>query len=512
MNQSFSRSVIFIYVTRIIGFITGFFSVFLVVPSLASRPEVFGIYTACISLTIFFSYSDLGFISAGQKYAAEFFAQKNLKKEMEVIGFVLYILFIFLLFCSIGIGIIALMPEFLIKDLSAENRTTSKELLMILCFSSPIIIFQRLNAIIYSVRLNDYIYQSIDIVANLIKIVGVTWFVTKDNYDIVGYYLFIQILSFTAALISTVIATKVYKFKFGELFRNIKYSKDMFTKTKSLAFSSLLLTISWIFYFELDSILLSKIYGVKVVAFYAIGFTILSFCRNIYNTLYAPFQARFNHFVGIADEDNLIDMLEKVIRFTFILCIVPPIVLIFYMRSIIQVWVGSQYLTSVMISNLFVLTIAFSAVSIPLSYILIAKSKNYILRLSAIILPVIFYSCFLVFHFLVGEKSLAIAKVLTIFIGACITIWGVYSTIIPNLFSIYWDILKKMILPIGILIVHLYLFPAPLDLRFRNVSSFVELSYYMVPAVFIPLIIYYYILLKPKFPYAFTEKNWYKNS
>lgn len=506
-NESFSKSVILIYVTRIIGFISGLLSVFLVIPNLASRPEIFGIYTVCISLTIFFSYSDLGFIAAGQKYAAEYFAQKKLDKELEVIGFVIFVLLVFLVLVSSCIAIFAINPEWVIKNLSLESREISKQLLLILCFSAPIVIFQRFNAIVYSVRLNDYIYQSIDIAINVFKIIGISWFVNKDSYNIVGYYLFVQLLSLFAAFISVIIATKMYHFSLLDVIKKLRYSDEMFVKTKSLAFSSLLLTISWILYFELDSILLSKFYGSKVVAMYAIGFTILSFCRNMYNTLYAPFQARFNHFVGLEDELSLMDMLQKVIKSTLILCIIPPVVLIFYMKSIIQVWVGSQYVSSVLISDLFVLTIAFSAISIPLSYVLIAKLQNKVLRFSAIILPIVFYSSLLTFHVYLGEKSLAFAKVLTIFLGSCITIWGIYKNVIPSIFSMYSKAVKKMLLPMLLLIGCFYLFPAPADLEFRNFNSYMQLSYRMIPSVLFPLVIYYFILFKADLRMYLTRKN-----
>lgn len=506
-NESFSKSVILIYVTRIIGFISGLLSVFLVIPNLASKPEIFGIYTVCISLTIFFSYSDLGFIAAGQKYAAEYFAQKKLDKELEVIGFVIFVLIGFLVLVSFGIAVFAIYPEWIIKDVSFESREISKQLLFILCFSAPIIVFQRFNSIVYSVRLNDYIYQSIDILINVVKIMGISWFVNKESYDIVGYYLFVQLLSFFSAFISIIIATQLYQFSLIDFIGKLRFSSEMFIKTKSLAFSSLLLTISWILYFELDSILLSKFYGTKVVAMYAIGFTILSFCRNMYNTLYAPFQARFNHFVGLEDEVSLMDMLQKVIMATLILCIIPPMVLIFYMEAIIQVWVGKLYLSSVLISDLFVLTIAFSAISIPLSYVLIAKLQNKVLRFSALFLPIIFYLSLWVFHVYLGEKSLAYAKVLTIFLGSCITIWGIYKNVVSGIFSLYFEAIKKMLLPLLLLLICFYLFPAPSDLEFRNFQSYIQLSYRIIPSALIPILIYYFILFKADILLYLRRKN-----
>ena len=80
MPHSYTKKFFFIYLTKSLGFLTGLASVFLVVPAMASNPAIFGVYTVCISLTIFFSYADLGFIAAGQKYAAEFFAQIRVRR------------------------------------------------------------------------------------------------------------------------------------------------------------------------------------------------------------------------------------------------------------------------------------------------------------------------------------------------------------------------------------------------------------------------------------------------
>lgn len=60
---------------------------------LSSNKILYGIYSICISLTIFYNYADVGFLSAGQKYAAESYA-KEIEQE-KCLSFLLLPLFCF---------------------------------------------------------------------------------------------------------------------------------------------------------------------------------------------------------------------------------------------------------------------------------------------------------------------------------------------------------------------------------------------------------------------------------
>ena len=62
---------------------------------------MYGVYTLCISVNIFLVYADLGFIGAGKKYAAEYFAKKETENERNLIGFSVFFLLIVLLVFSL---------------------------------------------------------------------------------------------------------------------------------------------------------------------------------------------------------------------------------------------------------------------------------------------------------------------------------------------------------------------------------------------------------------------------
>ena len=56
-----------IYIWRSLSIISGFLSLLIVVPKLSSNPELYGIYSVCISFALYLTYADIGFLSVGQK-------------------------------------------------------------------------------------------------------------------------------------------------------------------------------------------------------------------------------------------------------------------------------------------------------------------------------------------------------------------------------------------------------------------------------------------------------------
>src|SRR5271165_4596102 len=100
-------------------------------------------------------------------------------------------------------------PEVLIANLSVPgHRAFASQLFTILMVFSPAVLIQRAGYIIYGIRLEDFIYQRLLLVANLIKIGSIYLFFSNGSSDIVGYFFFIQSVSLFAAVSSLVVARK----------------------------------------------------------------------------------------------------------------------------------------------------------------------------------------------------------------------------------------------------------------------------------------------------------------
>ena len=151
----------------------GFLSLLIVVPLISSNQEIYGIYAICISLSAFLQYTDIGFMDAGYKYAAESYGVNDQRTETKILGFVYFVSFLFLLIFIFALVFLAFNPNELIRDLKTENFKIARDLLLILAVSSPIIVMQRFAQAVFAIRIQDYIIQRIMVLANIVKILSV---------------------------------------------------------------------------------------------------------------------------------------------------------------------------------------------------------------------------------------------------------------------------------------------------------------------------------------------------
>ena len=331
-------------------------------------------------------------------------------------------------------------------------------------------------------------------VFNIIKIGIISLFVTSSNYEIVGYYLSVQTLTLLSSIISVAIIKQRYHYQLIYVLKQFRFSKEVYEKTKKLAFSSLLLTIAWILYFEMDTLILSKFYGVQTVAIYAVAVVFLNFLRTLYNTLYGPYNAYFYRFTVIDDINGLNNAFCSLIKWTFPLIVVPSLVLILNMKTIIQLWVGPLYQKSILISQMFVFTIALTAICVPISYYLIANAFNKALRFLALLLPLVFYSTFFLYdYFGFKEVSLASATLTTIIINTIFYIAIMAKTTTLKIMPLLFSVMIKCSLPVVIALI-LYLLIPGMHLNSTNTSyNYVQLCSKILCTVIIPLFVYYFI-------------------
>src|SRR4029079_16302939 len=133
LQKSYTKNYFRIYTAQLFAVIFNVLSLVIVIPFLSNNSRIYGIYSLCISFTIFLSYADLGFLNAGYKYASEYYAKNNRKKEIEITGFVSFILTVFVLIFSILLIMLAYHPYWLIQNISSANDTCiAKNLLLIL--------------------------------------------------------------------------------------------------------------------------------------------------------------------------------------------------------------------------------------------------------------------------------------------------------------------------------------------------------------------------------------------
>lgn len=418
MEKSFTSNYLKIYFWQGLSIIIGFLSFFIVIPALTNIPGIYGIYMICVSLNIFLSYSDLGFIPSGLKYASENMVQNNHEEEIRIIGFTSFILFIFLIPYIIIIVILSYRPEFLIKSLSVHNQIAiASHLLLILAFSSPIIILQRIVQVIFSIRLEEFIYKKVSILANLTNIASVFYFFGHNEYNIVGYYFFIQFTNLIAVIISLLIVKNRYKYDLMNFLNSVKFSRRIFNKLKGIAFSSLYGSLAGILYYELDIVLIAKLLGSEKVALYAVPLTLFNFFRNIFGIIYSPFAVRFNHFVGLKDFAGLKIFYYHVIIITLPIILFPTVTVLMLMKPIILSLVGTNYSISVRIGIILIMIYSISYISYPASILLSATERLKMINITNTLNVAVFWlGIYLTFSSL-GLISFAIFKFIAFMIS-----------------------------------------------------------------------------------------------
>ena len=458
MQKSYTKNYIKIYLWQGVSLVLNFLSMFIVIPYLTSDPTIYGIYTVCISVSIFLSYADLGFMGAGQKYAAEYFAKGKINEEIDVIGFTNFILMIFLLLFSVGFLAISFYPEFLIKNLTpGKQETIASYLFLILALFTPVTLLQRLLQMIFGIRLEDYIIQRTNIVASLIKILSVLWFFRNGLYNIVGYFLFVQILNLLAASYTLLLARLRYNYNLKILFKSIHFNKAIFLKTKNLAFSSLYLTITWILYYELDPVIIGKFFGPNKVAIYALGLTILSFFRSILGILFSPFNARFNHFVGLKDENGLKSFYLQIIAILAPIVVIPILTIALLSSPLIFSWVGANYLESVEITEFLVLCNIFAFIIYPTKTLLMAKERLIEIYFINTLIPLVFWIGIILTYHIIGLKSFAIFKFIAFTLSAVAYFYIMLKFIGRKILKSLNEIFQSMLFPILFVIITSFL-------------------------------------------------------
>jgi O-antigen/teichoic acid export membrane protein len=410
MEKSYNSSYLKIYFWKIIRIFTGVLSMTIIIPLISGETSIYGVYALCVSITSFLQYTDLGFLSAGQKYASEYFALNDLYNEIKMLSFVHFIMLVFLLLCIVVILFFSFYPNFIITNLSDNTKIIASKLFLILALTSPMIILLRYAQSVFTIRIQDDIYQKIELVINFLKICYV-WFLYRDqSVNIVNYFFLIQLLNLVTIIISFGIIKKLYNYDLTLLFQTFRFDKKIYDKTKNLAASTLISAFSWILFFQIDSFIISKLYGIKAVAIYAIPYFLLTFITNLYNTIYYPFLFRFNHFVISSNYNKLYSFLFKIFELSFPIFILPISILILLMKPLVTGWVGLGYEDSIIVGQVLISSLFFLFINMPYNYLLLSLEKTKILNINSFILPLVFIFLIFILKDKFSLLAVAIAK------------------------------------------------------------------------------------------------------
>lgn len=411
MSINYRKNYFRIYFWQAISILLGFASLFVVVPYLSSDKTLYGIYSVCTSLTIFFSYADLGFISAGVKYAAEYFIQGDRRNEMRVIGFTAFIMISAFAVVALAILLLAIRPEWLVPDVAvgSDGYYIARALLFTLAIACPIIMGQRILGIVFTIRVEDYLYQRMMIVGNIVRILSVLYFFHNGQYRVVEYYIFYQAVNLIV-VICGLVYTRRYGYRIIDLLHSIHFDREVFDKVKTISGTSLIMTLCMILYYELDQVVISHWVGIDAVAVYGAALSVLTLVRTFCSLLYSPYTSRYNHYVGLNDMEGLVCFVRKMISMFGPILVIPIATIAVFSKPFVVSWIGEQYADSALLVLLLVLSFASNYVKDPIGCYFIATERNRILIRYNVLMPIIYWIGVVVTINYLGLLSFAIFK------------------------------------------------------------------------------------------------------
>lgn len=431
----------------------GMLSMLIVSPFITSNKEIYGIYAVCLSLTVFFAYADIGFVSASLKFSAEAYIKGDKKLEMSILGFSTMVLLVIMGFLSVGIFMFAYNPQWLIQGLSGNNSVIATRLLFILACSTPVYCFRRILGILFSVRMQDYYFQLLNIIGSSVNIALAPVFFLNGNYDIVGYFLTSQLIQFIVLIFAFIVAQRKMKVNIWLLFRNIRWSHQVYNLLSGLAYASLFLTICWVLFYEIDNIVISRLLGAEAVAVFAVAFSILAVFRNLFGIMFGPFQTRFNYFVGLDDFQGLHVYAKNIIRLFMPICIVPIIVVVITSRPFIYSWVGSAYEESAILLSILLMCNILAFMSYPSGIYITAVKKQRYMYNNGVIMLVFYWVGVFTCYKTIGVLSFGVMKTLAMIISSLYYFFIMFSLMNDSAIKFLRGLLLSYFFPTSICIV-----------------------------------------------------------
>lgn len=405
------------YLWQIVSFFVRIISLFIITPFISSDKELFGVYTLCISLTMMFNYIDFGFLRSASKFCSEKYSENNFKEEIKYLGFGSLITILFSLIFAFILVYFSLEPSTIINGVDeSDNLSKIKTLFLVVAISSPTYVFHRIVQVIYEIRIKSFLYNRIYIIINSLNIISAFYFFSNGNYDLIGYFITLQLLNFISLLIASIDVISRFKYSINDFISSLKFDIGVYRKTKKIAFSSVLIIISWLIFIEIDSLYISNRFGAEKLAVYSIAFTFFTIIRFILTTIFSPFSVRFNYHI------NDIKYLNNFVKETILVLFPIFVLIVFNFTSIsnnfILSWVGGEYLKSSQLSFYLTLPFLLSAISFVTSAYLTTIQDLNKLNLISVCQPILFWCLVLFFsNYFIDLQKFIILKIIIIIIS-----------------------------------------------------------------------------------------------
>jgi len=296
-------------------------------------------------------------------------------------------------------------PSLFFSELNSQEILIAERLYFGLAIFSPFYALKRSLQTIYQIRVEDFRYQISEVFFIILKICFVFVFFNEGKYEIVEYFYTYNLIYIVIIGLLFIDIKIRYKYDWFLFFKGFKFDKNVYRLIKKLAFAMLFSSVSAILLFQFDMIALTAIFSARTVGIFAIGLTLTSYLRNIIGSIYQPYTAILNQHYGkgeLTEFDNLLFNLFKMgTPIVFILLSVSYI----YSESLILSWVGTDYVESIFITKILILSLLYSSITMPIAEYLKAHNLSKKIKLISFISPFTFYFSVFVFYFFTADVN-----------------------------------------------------------------------------------------------------------
>ena len=326
----------------------------------------------------------------------------------------------------------------------------------------------------------------------MIKLLSIGYFFSTNNYNIVGYFYFTQLISIVLNLLLLIFIKNKFNYNFNLFFKNFKFNINEFRFQKKLTYNGLYNTITWFLFYEIDLTILSKFGSLNSVAQYSVAFSTFAIFRSLFGILYSPFSTRFNYFIANNEIQIIPKYLEKIFILTIPFIIYPLLITITFSNNIIISWLGVKYHDSILVFRILLASFLFYFVTGPVGQLLGALQKFKWLYLLQTSMLVIYYSGLIIFFRKYEMYSIASMNLICFYFSALFYLFFLKRTFNINILSLFKSFLYPALLILLFLYVMFYIF------NFQPFSNYGKLIYVLIDMAlyFIIALILHFLLFK----------------
>lgn len=347
---------------------------FVVIRMISENKNILGIYSVCISLSIFFSYSDLGFLKSAIKFSSEYVLSKEYDKQLRILGSGVFITFISIIIINIPIFVIAIKPVFLINHITEKEIVFARSLILIVGAYSIFEVFKKYVVSFLSINLKNYYSNIISFVISFLSLIYL--FSTNNNEDyfwVIKYVFLVRVLEVIGIIVLFYLVKIKYGISFLTFFKSFTYNKKIITSSLKLSISGFIVSLLFLLFFEFDNIYLAKKVNLEKLSFYSVALISPLLLRTFFGIIYSPFSSIVNY--SIHSKHKTMSSIRNLIWIFFDVVVLAVIIPFVFSKAIIFSYLGNSYAESVIPLSILSLLFLFTFLTYPLDIYIFSKKK-----------------------------------------------------------------------------------------------------------------------------------------